>query len=212
MARWIEENNDPLEWSETYGRSLPSGWYILPSAAAALLVIVFLLALSICSTAKADDRGFALAPFAHTVFCLKYPGDCRARPLFRGGPAVLTSGKMRQLAAVNARVNRAIRPEPNTHGLSAEKWLIAPPSGECHDYAVTKRHDLLAAGWPQRDLLLAEVLTPTNEHHLVLIVRTDKGNLVADNLNPAIRTFEETPYWLVRVQSPANPEFWTKSL
>ncbi len=113
-----------------------------------------------------------------------------------------------ELVRVNAEVNRSIVPEPNTKGLAAEKWLISPPSGECHDYAVTKRHELLARGWPERDLLLAEVLTSWGEHHLVLVVRTSDGDFVADNLNANIRSWNKTQYQWLRVQSAANPKFW----
>jgi predicted transglutaminase-like cysteine proteinase len=89
-----------------------------------------------------------------------------------------------------------------------ERWLIAPRIGECHDYAVTKRHELLERGWPSRSLLLAEVVVPWGEHHLVVIVRTDKGDLVLDNLNAGIRPWSNTPYKWVRIQSPGDPNLW----
>jgi len=38
-----------------------------------------------------------------------------------------------------------------------DTWRIALLSGDCNDYAVTKRHELLAI------LLLAEVVTPRGE-------------------------------------------------
>jgi predicted transglutaminase-like cysteine proteinase len=34
-------------------------------------------------------------------------------------------------------------PERNSEGLAGEKWLIGPSSGDCNDYAVTKRSELL---------------------------------------------------------------------
>ena len=64
----------------------------------------------------------------------------------------------------------------------------------CHDYAVTKRHELLTRGWPSRSLLLAEVVVPWGEHHLILVVRTSDGDLVLDNLNPGIKSWSRTPY------------------
>jgi predicted transglutaminase-like cysteine proteinase len=87
--------------------------------------------------------------------------------------------------------------------------LISPKAGDCHDYAVTKRHELMAQGWPARSLLLSEVETSWGEHHLVLVVRTSEGDLVADNLNGNIRNWSKTPYQWVRIQSPANPTFWS---
>lgn len=153
----------------------------------------------------------ALAPLAHSVFCLKYPADCKpSKQIVRGEPVKLTSQRWAELERVNAEVNRSIVPQPNTNGLAAEKWLIAPKSGECHDYAVTKRHELIALGWAERDLLLAEVIVPSGEHHLVLLVRTSDGDFVADNLSHEIRSWYKTPYQWVRVQSASNPMIWSK--
>jgi predicted transglutaminase-like cysteine proteinase len=157
-----------------------------------------------------------LGPMAHTRFCLTYPSECKVRKMmFRGGAIKLTAERRAELMKVNTEVNRSIRPEPNTEGLAAEKWLIAPSAGECHDYAVTKRHELIARGWPARVLLLAEVIIASGEHHLVLVVRTHDGDLVADSLNANIRSWAKTDYQWVRVQTPANPLYWatvTRSL
>lgn len=151
-----------------------------------------------------------LAPMAHTVFCLKYPKECEVRKIaFRGTKIDLTDARMADLAAVNLKVNRNIRPERNTLGLAGEKWLISPTSGDCNDYAVTKRHELLEKGWPSRSLLLAEVVMPSGEHHLVVVVRAKQGDVVLDNMASSIRPWTQTPYRWVRIQSSANPKFWS---
>lgn len=150
-----------------------------------------------------------LAPFAHTRFCLVYPSECRVHEfLFRGGAFALTGYRRAELVRINAEVNHTIGPQHANETVVDEKWLIAPASGDCNDYAVTKRHQLLARGWPARALLLAEVVVPSGEHHLVLVVRTREGDLVADNLASAIRPWTETQYRWVRIQSPTNPLFW----
>ena len=105
-------------------------------------------------------------------------------------------------------VNRAIIPERNMEGLAGEKWLIGPSRGDCNDYAVTKRSELLERGWPTRVLLLSEVVTPWGEHHLVLVVRTSAGDLVLDNLTSQIRPWAQAPYSWVRIQTPKNPNYW----
>jgi predicted transglutaminase-like cysteine proteinase len=161
------------------------------------------------NVARIEFGAPALAPMAHTSFCMKYPADCKVQKvMFRGGVLDLTTERRVELTRVNAEVNRAIRPERMNESVADEKWLIAPAVGDCNDYAVTKRHELLARGWPARDLLLAEVVVPWGEHHLVLVVRTEDGDLVADNLNKGIRAWNKTGYQWVRVQSPANPTFW----
>jgi predicted transglutaminase-like cysteine proteinase len=152
----------------------------------------------------------AMPPMAHTRFCLQNPRDCRvARRIFRAGPVTLTASRRAELDAVNTRVNREIRPERNVGGVAAERWTLAPATGDCNDYAVTKRHELLARGWPARALLLAEVVVPSGEHHLVLVIRTTSGDLVADNLNAQIRPWTAPRYRWVRAQSPRHPMFWS---
>jgi len=152
----------------------------------------------------------ALAPMSHTFFCLRYRDDCKVdKTASVDSTVTLTSSKWAELERVNAAVNRAIIPQPNTKGLAGEVWLISPRAGECHDYAVTKRHELLALGWPEQDLLLSEVVTTWGEHHLVLVIRTSDGDFVADSLNPNIRIWSQTPYQWVRVQSPGNPQIWS---
>jgi len=151
-----------------------------------------------------------LGPMSHTLFCLKYPEECQVRKIaFRGRKLELTPARWNELLEVNAGVNRSIVPERNLLGLAGEKWLIAPASGDCNDYAVTKRHQLLARGWPSRTLLLAEVVTHWGEHHLVVVVRTKEGDYVLDNLNVDIRPWSKAPYQWVRIQSPRNPKWWS---
>jgi predicted transglutaminase-like cysteine proteinase len=150
-----------------------------------------------------------LAPMAHTKFCLAYRDDCKVpHVVFRGGPVKMTEERWQELSRINLEVNREIIAEPNLIGLSAETWLISPERGDCNDYAVTKRHKLLALGWPAQALLLAEVVVPSGEHHLILVVRTDEGDFLADNLSATIRPWTRAPYQWVRIQSPKNPNFW----
>jgi predicted transglutaminase-like cysteine proteinase len=151
-----------------------------------------------------------LGPMAHNMFCLKYPRECEVRRIaFRGTKRELTPERMSELAEVNLKVNRNIRFERNELGLAGEKWLISPATGDCNDYAVTKRHELLERGWPSRTLLLAEVVTSWGEHHLVVVVRTRQGDFVLDSLNSTVRPWSQTAYRWVRVQSPSDPKSWS---
>lgn len=150
-----------------------------------------------------------LAPFAHTRFCVQYPADCvPSHNHFRPGPIKLTEQRRNELREINSDVNHAIRFERNEDGIAGERWLLSPKTGDCNDYAVTKRHELLERGWPARVLLLAEVVTTWGEHHLVLVVRTRQGDLVADSLSPEIKPWSKAGYQWVRIQTPAMPTFW----
>jgi predicted transglutaminase-like cysteine proteinase len=150
-----------------------------------------------------------LPPFAHSLFCVQYASDCQVhRMAFRGGKVPMTMRRWLDLVEVNADVNHGIIPERNELGLAGERWVISPARGDCNDYAVTKRHELLMRGWPSRALLLAEVATSWGEHHLILVIHVREGDFVADNLNPHIRPWTSPNYQWMRMQTPANPQFW----
>jgi predicted transglutaminase-like cysteine proteinase len=150
-------------------------------------------------------------PIGHSRFCLRYPDDCKIHGIdLRRRNIVLTPERWNELNTVNREVNRDIIPEFIVGSGATEEWLISPQAGDCNDYAVTKRHELLARGWPSQALLLSEVVIPSGEHHLVLVARTKDVDLVLDNLNPNIRPVAMTyqQYQWVRIESPQNPKFW----
>lgn len=153
-----------------------------------------------------------LAPMGLIRFCLRYPDDCQAEKVdVRRHQIALTADRWNELNMINRQVNQDIMPDPDL-GPAIEEWKISPPSGNCHDYAATKRHELLARGWPSWVLLFAEVVVPSGEHHLVLVVRTKDVDLVLDNLNsdivPVAMTFGQ--YQWVRIETPQNPKYWAR--
>jgi predicted transglutaminase-like cysteine proteinase len=167
------------------------------------------------ATLPADSRpddSNALPPFGHTFFCLRYPRDCARTDSTEALPISLTD-RWREMSFVNVSVNAAIAPKPDPDQVDSH-WLINPAEGDCNDYAVSKRHELLKAGWSSSSLLLAEVtLISTGEHHLILIVKGAEADWVLDNLNPVIVRLAATrnAYAWDRIQSADNPRFWTNS-
>jgi predicted transglutaminase-like cysteine proteinase len=168
--------------------------------------------LSVWGSAEADiDRmtfdAPKLAPLGFVRFCMRYPQDCAAPPESQTQLESLAAVRMVELETVNRKVNRSITPSQKISA-SPDEWLVSPPEGKCTDYAATKWHELLALGWSRDSLLLAEVIIPSGEHHLVLVVRTREKDLVLDNLNENILPISETPYFWVRAQRPNNPKYW----
>ncbi len=152
------------------------------------------------------DGRVALAPMGHAVFCSKHPGQCRS-----SGKAVvtLTAAKMQELDQVNKGVNRQISPVNDTGKYGwADTWSLAPKSGDCEDYALTKRDELVRKGWPSRALRLAVVKTSWGEGHAVLVVRTQDGDLVLDNRTPAIMPWHEADLTWLKIQSSADARRW----
>lgn len=194
---------------------------VLIKIPANLIITVALTIACPYSPAQAGSSVFALkqipiyrptlAPVAFTRFCFSYKDDCRIHnPGNNFKTGMLSIPRLNQLVEVNRDVNHAIAPKDDEGGVLSERWRIWPTAGPCYDYAITKRHELLARGWPSSVLLLAEVVVPWGEHHLVLVVRTEKGDLVLDNLTEHIKLWSDTYYQWVRIQSPSNPELWSE--
>src|SRR6266850_3419901 len=113
------------------------------------------------------------------------------------------------LKRVNHDVNLSIAPMLKSYGSNLEDgWTIAPDAGDCNDYAVTKRHELLESGLPTKALRLSVVKTASGIGHLVLVVVTTKGDLVLDNLTEAIRPWQSTDYHWLNIQSASDSKFW----
>ena len=161
--------------------------------------------------AKIDLDSPMLPPIGHSRFCLRYPDDCKVHGIdFRRRNIALTAEHWEELNSINRQINRDIVAKVTPGNGTFEEWLIAPQFGDCKNYAITKRHELLASGWPSRAVLLSEVIVPDGEHHLVLVVRTKEGDLVLDNLDANIRSVAMTypDYQWVRIESPQNPKYW----
>jgi predicted transglutaminase-like cysteine proteinase len=149
-----------------------------------------------------------LAPFQHVRFCLRYPAECKSDSTEKDRIELGTQAS-ELLNRVNRSVNAAITPTLKTYGSNIEdRWTIAPSRGDCNDYAVTKRHELIAEGLPGRVLRLSVVKTALGVGHLVLVVTTSKGDLVLDNLTDAIRPWQRTGYEWLKIQSAADARFW----
>jgi predicted transglutaminase-like cysteine proteinase len=152
------------------------------------------------------ERAPALAPFAHVKFCKSNPSDCKSR----GGEAVvnLTETKRSQLQRVNASVNRSIRAKSDRSGAGGDLWQASTSSGDCEDFALTKRRQLIALGWSPRALRMAVATTSSGEGHAVLVVKTSKGDLVLDNRTSTIKSWRRTDLRWVKIQSGDNPKRW----
>ncbi len=154
------------------------------------------------------DASPTLAPFQHVRFCLRYPDDCKSNPT-EDERIDLNAETSDLLRRVNHSVNMLITPTLKNYGPELQDgWTIAPVMGDCNDYAVTKRHELLESGLPAKALRLSVVKTSSGIGHLVLVVVTTKGDVVMDNLTEAIRPWQSTNYHWLKIQSANDARFW----
>lgn len=124
--------------------------------------------------------------------------------------APLTPRALARVAQVNKAANAAIRPvtDRDQYGVQ-ELWALpGTEGGDCEDYALFKKRALIAAGISPDRLLLSVVLDRSDDPHAVLILRTDKGDYVLDNVTNRIMAWHKTGYTFVAKQNPDNPARW----
>jgi predicted transglutaminase-like cysteine proteinase len=189
-----------------------------------LLVVATLASLFAAQTALADGPGGparglktapvfsylsekrrTAAPFAHVMFCARNPNECTARD--GASQILLDPAADKQLRAVNASVNGSIRPL-NESPEEGDVWQVNVKAGDCEDFALTKRDHLIAMGWSVKALRIAVAKTPTGKGHAVLVVKTDRGDLVLDNRTNAIKGWRDTDLRWLMIQSGDDPRIW----
>ncbi len=150
----------------------------------------------------------AIPPAGFIGFCVKHLQDCIAKPQ-EPASVELTDAQRRALETVQYDINTSIRPRIDP----TNAWdYPTDGTGDCNKYALSKRRALIAMGWPRNALLLATATTETGEGHLVLVARTDKGDLVLDNRVPHVVDWTTLPYHWISVQSQQSPVRWVSIL
>jgi len=154
------------------------------------------------------ERGVRLtprrAPLAHIRFCIVYEGQCDTAP-DRRDPSRRVQDHWNEVVRVNSSVNRAIRPR---HDAGFDTWNIDFSEGDCEDYALQKRSDLVALGWPTDHLRIALGRTRQGEPHAVLLVRIDSVDYALDNLTQTVHPWDKTGHRYLMLQDRHDPGIW----
>jgi predicted transglutaminase-like cysteine proteinase len=122
----------------------------------------------------------------------------------------MTGELARALNTINVAVNRAVRPmnDSDIYG-KTEVWAFPVNQvGDCEDYVLEKQRELSAAGISLSNLLITVVRKADGEGHAVLTVRTDRGDIILDNLTDDIRPWNETGYRFLKRQSSVDTGRW----
>ena len=148
-------------------------------------------------------------PIGWVQFCADQPQECDVAPT-TPRDIVLSARAWKDLVRVNKWVNETIKPMTDLdHYGVVEKWAYPDDGyGDCEDYVLLKRRMLMQAGWPREALLITVVRDKKDDGHAVLTVKTDRGEFILDNQNPAIVLWSETGYRFVKRQSQSNPNVW----
>ena len=132
----------------------------------------------------------AETPIQWQIFALRHPYELHT------GKA---SGSLKTLSSINAEVNSKITPITEI----GDTWSLWPKAGDCEDYAITKRHELLKLGINSQ---LVITTAPDGQFHMVLL----SGGYVLDNLRKAIIKQSRSGYRFILVQSPDSANRWLK--
>ncbi len=153
--------------------------------------------------------GLTSQPIGHYDFCKANPVECNIR-LRDTGPERMGGELWRQIVAVNVDVNAAIKPMNDIDIYGKDEVWAYPDNGvgDCEDYVLEKRRDLMRLGVSLSNLLITVVRKPDGEGHAVLTVRTDKGDFVLDNLTDAVLLWDETGYRFLKRQASNHTGRW----
>jgi len=141
-----------------------------------------------------------LTPLAMQYFCAKHRNECASSSRTQ---VTMSADLLTSLKQVTIQVNRAIRPKRD----KADTWDLNPRAGDCEDYVLSKRSALIRNGVAPGALRIAYTHTGWGEPHAVLVVKTNEGDLVLDNLNNAVKSLRSTGY-SIRSMSGPNPLRW----
>ncbi len=141
---------------------------------------------------------------AHVRFCIVYPDQCEVRSDRRDRNAT-PAALLKQAQRVNVTVNRAIAPLPD---VGFDSWDVDVDAGDCEDYALQKRKELLQLGWPTKALRIALTRTRHGTYHAVLLATIGGTDFVLDNMTARILPWSATPYTFLFVQDARDPKAW----
>ena len=161
-----------------------------------------LLAASLFGAAEVSaNTGSVATPIAMKFFCRSNPGECvggRGQVTMSDDLAVL-------LKTVTTRVNNSI-------GYTSERvdrWTLNPSRGDCEDYVLSKRSALIRQGVSSGALRIAFTYTRRGVPHAVLVVKTNQGDYVLDNMNNKVVSLQASGY-NIAMMSSANPLRWVR--
>ncbi|MER9004871.1 MULTISPECIES: transglutaminase-like cysteine peptidase [unclassified Mesorhizobium] len=180
-----------------------------------LLLLAMAMQLSAWGTAQAAGSAYmhtggrTTQPVGHYEFCQKLPQECAQRTP-KQAPVELTRKLWAAIVDVNSSVNTRIVPRTDMEMWGKEEVWSYPDSGfgDCEDYALEKRRELMALGVPAGNLLMTVARQQNGDGHAVLTVRTSLGEFILDNLESKVLSWTDTDYTYLKRQSDQNSGVW----
>jgi predicted transglutaminase-like cysteine proteinase len=147
-------------------------------------------------------------PIGHYEFCQREPIEC-AQKTASSQPVQLTRKLWAAMININDSVNTKVTPRTDLELWGRDEiWSFPEGVGDCEDYVLEKRRELMALGVPAGSLLITVVRQPNGDGHAVLTVRTGNGDYILDNLEPRVLAWQDTEYTYLKRQSEKNSGAW----
>lgn len=149
-------------------------------------------------------------PIGHYQFCQEHKDECSIVSANTAAAKVTAFG-WNVIREINAEVNQRILPmtDQDIYGKD-EVWAYPTDVGDCEDFVLEKRRELMQRGFSPSNLLITVVRKPDGEGHAVLTVRTADGDYILDNLDESVRLWSDTPYRFMKRQAENNTGRWVK--
>ncbi|UUV07770.1 transglutaminase-like cysteine peptidase [Ruegeria sp. YS9] len=145
-------------------------------------------------------------PSGAANLCAQYNWACAGKR----SVSMSSQQELKVVEQINRRVNRSTREVTDqSQYKTTERWALPTArGGDCEDFVLLKKRDLIHAGVDPSKLLIATVLDTRRVPHAVLVYRSSNGDLVLDNLTNRIKPWTATRYLFLRMQDPNRPGRW----
>jgi predicted transglutaminase-like cysteine proteinase len=140
--------------------------------------------------------------------CREMPGECGVDPSEKAVIA-LTPEVWQALVLVNREVNERIKAVTDRdHWGVEDRWNLPDDGyGDCEDIQLLKRKMLIELGLPRRAMRMTVVIDEEGGGHAVMMVRTDRGDLILDNRRPGILPWTQTGYVYIKAEGQDGLEW-----
>jgi predicted transglutaminase-like cysteine proteinase len=157
----------------------------------------------------------ARPPIGWTQLCSTHPEDCESPPetlaiAHEQQVIPLTRDNWATLNRINSLVNDTIEQISDLDHYGVLEWWAYPDDGkgDCEDLQLLKRKLLMDAGMPRQTLMMTVVRDTHGEGHAVLMVRTDRGDMILDSRTSTIKPWQKTSYKFIKRQSHEDQNVW----
>lgn len=176
------------------------------SAIAGMMVLFGATTIPAKAAQWSEAGGLTSIPYGHKDYCDRNQRDCGTHRVLP--PMKMTPQRAKLLQSVSSSVNHRIKPVSDQDNYGKRDYWTMPVNGkgDCEDYVLMKRAQLMARGISPSQLLITMV--QGSEPHVVLTARTDHGDYILDNLRDEVLPVEKTSYRYIKMQSPANSGQW----